>query len=155
MPTCRSRSLTATASVAAVLALAACGGGGSTASAGPTTTTAPNTASTTAPTTGRRGAGGARFAAAAQAFVQCLREQGLEVGNLAAGGRPSGGAGGEFPRRPANGSRPAPPPGGSAPQGQFRRDPAVMAQRLAQRLGLNTSDESVAADVASCAPKLG
>ena len=144
MPMHRSRSLVTIASVVTVLGLAACGGGGSTASAGTTTTT-----TTTAPAPGQRRAGAGRVAAAAQAFAQCLRDQGFEVGDLPAGGRPSGGGGGgggEFPR---------PPAGGSAPAGATHRDPAVMAQRLAQRLGLDTTDESVAAAVSSCSARLG
>jgi hypothetical protein len=96
----------------------------------------------------------------AQAFTQCLRSQGLEVGDLQpGGGRGQGGQGGEG-GPPPNGSRPrfqrpqgSLPEGGSVPRPQL--DPAQMAQRFAQRLGLDMTNEAVAAAVNSCSSQLG
>jgi hypothetical protein len=160
----RARSLGVIGLAAAVVALSACGGGGGrSASAGP----APSTSSPSAPAAEGGGGGrpaGLQFAQMAQAFTQCLRDHGLEVGDLPTG-PPNGGGEGRQGGPPADGSRPrfggrrpadgsVPPAGGEGAQ-RPQRDPAQLAQRFAARLGLDTTDAAVAAAVDACSSRLG
>ncbi len=169
----------------AVVTLAACGGGGNgnTASAGAARDDAgrgdhdagdrhgPRWGDRPSTPQGNGRFGGGQFAAMAQQFTQCLRDQGLEVGDLTA--RPNGNGGGQGGGEggpPADGSRPRfdgsrpsfegqPPADGSRPTGgegqRPQVDPAQMAQRFAQRLGLDTTNEAVAAAVTACSAQLG
>jgi hypothetical protein len=95
-------------------------------------------------------------------FTACLRDQGLEVDDVAFGAGPGGGGQGG---PPADGSLPTPPqggggfPGGAPPDGSFPAggpggegfDPTA---RIIERLGLDTTDPAVTAAVDACSSQL-
>jgi hypothetical protein len=176
------RTLPAIAVTAAVVALAACGGGGSDASASGGTTTTAAAGNATPPDGSRPASGGfGGMQAFTQCLtdqgldVQEQQPSG-QGGPPADGSRPDFGGDGSRPDFPADGSLPgppdgslpAPPDGGSLPQppadgsrpqgrpggGGANVDPSQMAQFLAQRLGLDTSDPTVAAAIDTCSAQL-
>jgi hypothetical protein len=89
------------------------------------------------------------------AYTECLRDEGLEVDDLdfSAQGGPGGGAGVGPGGAPPDGSAPdgSMPDGGDPGQGPGDGDPG---NRLAEILGLDPDDPTVAAALEVCAPVL-
>jgi hypothetical protein len=165
------RSLGATLGVAVLLSLAACGStSDASSSAAASETTA---AATPGSGQGRGPGGGGAFGETLTAFAQCLTDAGLTVDTsaLAGGGGPGGGGpngsapdgsfpdgsfpGGSFP----DGSAPGGSfPDGSFPGGSMPTDGAGrggdQTERIAQMLGLDPEDPTVAAALTQCAPVL-